>query len=333
MSRRQPVKYCLSKNSDLLSGGERSEQWAFNVVRWIIFKMEFDLLIRRFKFLFNFFGLSQFDSHITESSKRKSKFTATVYMSILILLFCLFIYYRICFSSPRKFIFSLITYMNLSSELLLQFTIVGQVICFYKNLNKLRLSYDFIEKYMRNRIGYGIQFNDFQKRIFCLVMIVLVPHCGTLVLRKTLFKIQFSTAYGLILLVFYLLSSLVKLYIIIQVELLNYFLKLTTRWLQWKVQLTEFSAIDKQQMAGYTEILHLKLIHFKLWDLSMNINRIFGWSLGAIVLRNFFEMAYGSYWLYLYSIMGKLSFSTLLRKISRGISTNKICWNQYESFP
>lgn len=294
--------------------------------------MELDLLIRRFKFLFNFFGLSQFDSQITVSSKSRSKFTATVYLSVLMVLFCLFIYYRIYFSSPRKTIFSLITYMNLSSELLLQFTIVGQVVCFYKDLNKLRLSYDFIEKYMRNRIGYVIQFNDFQKRIFFLAIIVLVPHMGTLVLRKTLFQIQFKTAYGLILLFFYLLSSLVKLHIIIHVELLKYFLKLTTRWLQWKVQLSEFSAVDKEQLTGYTEILHLKLVHFKLWDLSMNINRIFGWSLGAIIVRNFFEMAYGSYWLYLYAVMGRLSFLTFLRKRSRGILTDQICRNQYELF-
>lgn len=281
--------------------------------------MDFETLIGRFKFIFNFFGLSVFDAHANVLTRWISKISAIIYFLILAGLFPISIYFRYKFSSFAEIIFTIITYMHMSSEILLQFTIIGQALFFSKNFVRLRSLYEFIQKYMRTRIGHSLEFNDFQKRIYCVTVLVMIPHMVTLIMRLTPLRLQFNTVFMYIQIIFYFLSSLVELHIILQVELLQCFLKLTTHWLQTLTP--TFSAISLyqrnvmlkiQQTNGYDEIRHMKLIYFKLWEISTNINRIFGWSLVAIILRNFVEMAYGAYWVYLFSTKN-LEYVTLLR--------------------
>lgn len=281
--------------------------------------MDFEALISRSRFLFNFFGLSQFDTRTNVSPKWVPRFAAVAYFSIIIVLFAISIYARYCCSNYNEIIFSIITYSHISSEVLLQLTIIGQVLFFGHQLKKLCCVYDFIQKYMRTRVGHSIEFGHFQKRIWLLTALVLLPHVTTIILRKALFSIHIGTMFSVIHLIFYFLSTLVKLHVLIQLELLKFFLKHTTHWLQSRT--VKFSASKSfhqnadlvHEMNGYTEVLHLKLVHFKLWEVSTSVNRIFGWSMGAIIFRNFIEMAYGSYWFYLFSAERMFTYRSLLR--------------------
>lgn len=282
--------------------------------------MNFEALISRPEFLFNFFGLCQFDTRINVSTKWVPRFAAVAYFLLIIVLFAISIYARYCYSNHNEIIFSIITYSHISSEVWLQLTIIGQVLFFGHQLKKLCCLYDFIQKYMRTRVGHSIEFSRFQKRIWLLTGLVLVPHVTTIILRKALFRIHISTMFNVIHLIFYFLSMLAKLHVLIQLELLTFFLKLTTHWLQSRT--VEFSAsklfhqnavLKMHEMSGYTEVLHLKLLHFKLWEVSTSVNRIFGWSMGAIIFRNFIEMAYGSYWFYLFSAERMFTYRSMLR--------------------
>lgn len=281
--------------------------------------MEFETLISRFRIIFNFFGLIQFNTYSNASQKRVSRFAAIVFSVILIATFLISIYLRHFYSHFSEIIFSIISYSQLFSELLLQLTIVAQALVFSKKLTRLRYLYDFIQKYMRTRIGYRAEFDGFQNRIYSVAALVLVPHLITLVLQKALLPFEMSSAFNMIHLAFYFVSALVKLHIAIQVELFICFLKLTTHWLRTCTD--SFSAsklhgrstqLEIQRLKGYMGILHMKLIHFKLWEISNSINQIFGWSVAAIILRNFIEMSYGAYWFYLFSYL-QLQYTSLLR--------------------
>lgn len=104
------------------------------------------------------------------------------------------------------------------------------------------------------------------------------------------------------------------------IELLKFFLTFMTQWLRERA--SEFSAtalyqhkalLKVKQLNRYNEISQLKLVHFKLWQLSINFNCIFGWSLGAIIVRNSMEIAYGAYWLFMYTFR-EAHYLVILRK-------------------
>lgn len=270
--------------------------------------MDFGTLIRRFTFLFNCFGLSQFDTNVSS----KYSFATIIYFLVLNMMFLEVIYIRHFYSGVGEIIFSIFIFTFLSSEIFIQFTIVLE----RKNFKKLHRLYNFTEKYMRTRARCSIEFNQFQKRIYLLAIFVLVPHVLTFILQSGVFQTNIDKVFDIIFVCFYFLSTLVKLHIIMHVELLKYFLKITRHWLRTRTP--EYSAtglcqlFKVQSMNRYSEILHLKLIHFKLWEISINVNRIFGFSLEAIILRNFIETTYGAYWVYLFLIKD-MTFLTLLR--------------------
>lgn len=283
--------------------------------------MDFGALTHRFKIFFSFFGFVHFSARTRVLSTCSTRFArnlpAICYLLILIVLYMNSLYFQYGFANFHQTVKTIIVYTNISSEALLQISIIAQALVFHKQLKKLCSTYEFIQRYMKSRMGRCVKFNEFQKRISHLVIVVIVPYLGTAILRKTLITNHTDTVFNDIVLTFYFLSSMAQIHIIVHIELLNYFLTLTKQWLHTRS--SDFSAtrlyqrkdlLKMQQLNGYNEVLHLKLIHFKLWEVSININKIFGWSLGAIFLRNFIEIAYGAYWIYMFSSQGKYLFST-----------------------
>lgn len=289
---------------------------------WIIFDMDmdFDTTVQRFKCILNCFGLSQFGTQVNVSPKWTTRFFAVAYLLVVVSMYVFAIYYRYFYSDPTEVVFSVISYMYISCDLVMQFTVVGQALYFYKSSNRLRCLYNFMQKYMQTRLGYSTRFNHFQKRMCWLTLLVMVPHLALIVLRTMFFRLQLGTVFGVIFMIFHSLASLVKLQLIFHVELFNYFLKLISQWLQSRT--SEFTTtglyqrnliLKMQQMRGYNDILHMKLLHFKLWEISMIINRIYGWSLAVSVVRNFIEMSFGAYWFYLFYNKANMQFFNLLR--------------------
>lgn len=277
--------------------------------------MDFDSLLRRFGVLFSLFGISPFTT-----SETVQKWKTNVYLLFIIGLLASAIYFRFYAASYDGTVNSIISYIHIFIELFLHFAIIGQTLVFRERLRKLCCSYDFIQKFMKTRMQHNVDFNVFQRRLYFLIVTVFVPSLTTLILRRALTRTDFLSAFNNIRAFFYLLSSLVQLHIIVHLELLKFFLTLMQQWLL--KQATEISAtflyqqrdlLKTHQLNVYNKILQLKFIHFNLWSLSVNVNRIFGWSLGAIIVRNSIEVAYGAYWVYVSSIQGA-SFIVTIRK-------------------
>lgn len=52
------------------------------------------------------------------------------------------------------------------------------------------------------------------------------------------------------------------------------------------------------------ELFSLKLIHFKLWELTKSFNQLFGWILWFILLQLFINIVFRMYWILRYSTKG-----------------------------
>lgn len=277
--------------------------------------MDFDTLLRRFGVFFSFFGISPFST-----SETVQKWKRNVYILLIIGLLASAIYFRFYSATYDGSVHSTISYIHIFTEVSLQLAIIGQTLVFRERLKHLCCSYDSIQKYMKNRMEHNVDFNVFQRRLHFLIVTVFVPSVMTLVLRRALSRTDYFSVFNNIRAFFYLLSSLVQLHVIVHVELLKFFLKLMQQWLL--KQATEISTtflyqqkdlLKTHQLNVYNKILQLKFVHFNLWSISNNVNRIFGWSLGAIILRNSLEVAYGAYWVYVSGIQGA-SFKVIFRK-------------------
>lgn len=293
--------------------------------------MDFETLIRRFNIIFSFCGITPFDAPTRSAHKWKKTFAqlfpAIFYLLTSIALFAAAICYRdqfiLIFSKSNFGIVSIATaFTRLFIELLLQLVFIGQAIIFRERMKKLYHDYDYIQNYMKTRMKHNIDFNVFQRRFFQLTITVFLPHLTTIVLRRVLVDIRFKFVIFLnVFSLFYSLASVVQIYIIVHVELLRFFVMQMTNWLREQVsELSKPSLCARKdlrahQINGYNKILQLKFLHFKLWKLSLDFNRIFGWSLAALILRNSTEIAYGIYWIYLNSIKGA-RFKFMLRKFT-----------------
>lgn len=292
--------------------------------------MDFELLIRRYAILLRFFGVFSFNASTKSKKKWKINFVeifpAFFYLVFVIGVFVVASWNQYSLSSDYTSMNSIFAYTYLCSEICLQLAFVGQAIVCRERLKKLFRSFDFIQNYMKSGMKYNVEFSVFQKRLYQLTIIIFVSHTITVALRKFLNARESNTIYIHSRGIFHVLASLVQLHVIAHVELLKFFLALMTRWLQEEASDISASSLHlrkdllkEQQLNGYNKILQLKLIHFKLWEITSNFNRIFGWSLGIIILRNSLEIAYKAYWVCLYSFRGA-RFTAILRKLIIPIS-------------
>lgn len=287
--------------------------------------MDFELLVRRFGILFSFFGITSFSAPIKSEKERRINFVeifpAIFYFVFVVGLFVAATWKYYSSLSNYATMNSIFAHTYLCSEICLQLAFVNLAIVCRERLKDLYRAFDFMQNYMKFRMKHNVEFSVFQKRLYQLTIIIFVSHTITVALRNILNVRDINTFYYYSRGIFHVLASLVQLHVIAHVELLKFFLALMTRWLQ--KQANDISALSlylrkdllkEQQLSGYDKILQLKLIHFKLWEITLNFNRIFGWSVGIIIMRNSLEIAYKAYWVCLYSFRGA-EYAVILRKL------------------
>lgn len=286
------------------------------------FNMDFVTLIHRFRILFSLCGLGEFSPRSKVSPTWRTRLSyilpAIVYLFVVIVLYCFAMYFRTFYPDSTATVNNACAYLHVSCEFLLHLTITVQALFHNDHSNQVFRSYESIQKYMLKRLNYRVDFKIFEKRLVCVFFVLSVP-CMALLGWRLLVTLREPTAeFNLLSITLYFLSSVVQLYIVVHVELLKFFVDTTSQWLQARA--SEVSAnnfhlphdvlrIENQQSV----VLHLKWIHFKLWEISINFNRIFGMSLSALILRNAVEIAFGVYGFFLYERM-KYSYKTLIRK-------------------
>lgn len=302
--------------------------------------MDFETLVRRFRILFSFFGIIPFNPPIKRVRKWivcADIFPAIFHLVSVTALLSSAIYYQYQFTSkriatPASIVTSIALYARAFGEFLMQLSIIGQAFVFRERFKKLYRDYDFIQNYMKTRMRYIVDFNVFSKILYHTFAAVFAPHIAASVVRATLsLNIAQYQVYNTFI-ISNILATMVQFHIIAHVVLLRFFLTQMTRWLC--EQVAEFSAISLCERKSllvvspsnrYDEVLQLKFLHFKLWKLSMNFSRIFGWSLAAIIMRNLIEMAYGVYWVLFYSFRGA-KFDYVLRKCTEVFLRSRTCY-------
>lgn len=103
------------------------------------------------------------------------------------------------------------------------------------------------------------------------------------------------------------------------VDLLDYLLECFVRHVRMRAKLTELPTNEKKlSVRGQlvrelkVEICQYKLLQFELWKISRNIDRLFGWAFGAILLNNLFFT-----FLHMRNIYSQVRYSVCVCMISK----------------
>lgn len=281
--------------------------------------MNFDALLQRFQILFNFFGFVHFSVQyacgrtrsntvlLTWKARLISHLFGIIYLLFLISIYQFSLVVRYDFTSLQRIPKTLIAYTNVSSDLLLQISVIAQAFVYDNKIKTLRRAYDCIQRYMKDQMKCPIEFGKLSQRISRMIFIVFSPYVVTLMLRKFIYTNHTNGPFNHVVLTFYFLLGMAQMHIIVHVELLQYHLEIAKQWLDSRVvdsKRPHFHPFDNgmylNRTNGYDELVQFKLIHFKIWESTMHINQIFGWSLGAIFVRNYIEIAQGAYWVYVF---------------------------------
>lgn len=272
-------------------------------------KMEFE---RGFSYIFYFVGLQPRVRQSASKTRIFDIFPTVVYSIVVVMAVALSFYAQLQLSIFPVVVDTVATYLLICSECVLNFTVIVQMLFYRDNFKNLYRKYVAIQKYISSRVKQPVRFHEFLGTFGCLVATVMMPFVFTVAIRSTIISTGANIMLDAGLMVLQFAASLVHLHTIIHISLLNFFYTCSTKWMNVRVpdvltmrahQTCESS--KELQRANIAELRQIKFFHFKLWEISANINRIFGWSIFAIIFRNYFEIFYSVltvYWIHLYSL-------------------------------
>lgn len=267
--------------------------------------MEFKQKAKEFSFILHFAGLNPRANLPNSRLRVLLIFPIVFYLALVVIAGIVCVYAQSQLSRFPVIVDTVVTYLLIGSECLLHLTVIVQTILHRETVNELNRKYATIQEYLRARWRHPITFDEFVRSVRCRAILFLALFLLTLsshecsrwggenvLLESGFLALQFA-------------SSLVLMRMVVHVSLLNFFYTVSTNWVQPKTT-TDVLSVGMGQRAIVSELRHLKFVHFKLWQISGSINDIYGWSMMAIIFRNYFEFFYAVitvYWVLIYSLL------------------------------
>lgn len=287
-----------------------------------VIKMQFGRSLDKFLKLFYICGLSCypcFDAFLAAKTKktRLMRFVPTAFLSALIVIIAimifLFIYHRNIPASSFIVLYSMSLLFTLSACAI-------QMVCFWPNFAEMCMHISIVEHLSWGNFQ-GVS-SDFQRQFMRKVYIFSATYFlaitfSFLAISFTVVNVLFNVA----LVVLRVLIMMVLIQAFFYIDLLGYMQQYNVQHIDLPsaTVLAAKKAIDSRFRSPViyqlmAEILHLKLLHYHLWEVSQKINRVFGWAICIILMRNFIFAVMNIY--FLYTIMTEHSHDTLriLRK-------------------
>lgn len=165
---------------------------------------------------------------------------------------------------------------------------------------------------MHFQIQYPL--NKLHRKFQLKYLMVLALHLGT-VLIKYAIRSPFGTS--VILDLFMTTSSLLKdfqvFHIMFYIDFMKFSLQsLSRKIIKFKGEKIECSTLNDQESLHM--LRQVKLVHFKLWNVSFYVNLQFGWFFVVYLLETVMSATNSIYWVFLYVVSGGDNFIYISRK-------------------
>lgn len=279
-------------------------------------QMDFIELTNRCLCIFFVIGFSSFHPR-SKSERPKSHHKSWIYkcvpfipvsvLSVVVFSSFFFAFYaQNSLTSYYEAIDAIQSYSLILSEYITNLTVIGQSFLYRRNFIQLHQKFVDIVSYANTRIKCYIQFDSFHQKYLKLVYILSGIFILTVVVRHVVWSAVANVYVQDSLLTLQLFSIIVTLHAVFYIGLVIYLMDNINNCYQAKLQVSGCILTPSHHFlcSGYENDLislkRLKHLHYKLWEITKFVNQTFGWSITTLIFRNWIEIAYSIYWMYIY---------------------------------
>lgn len=200
---------------------------------------------------------------------------------------------------------------------LLQATaLIFQSFCHQRKFNEMVQITEYIEKNLQQQFELKIDYNQFIKQYLLKTTLALL--CWLLTIFSKFCFPKNGVGIGLELCYTFARFSgiVINLYVEFYVSLLHSFIAL--------LRDVQFNGNNGKCVDYYYPLntcgsitrlfIIYKMMHFKMCEVASYVNKIFGWTLVAAILRSFIELSYLIYWVFYFLQKDEYEFLLVLRK-------------------
>lgn len=209
----------------------------------------------------------------------------------------------------------LIANLFLTCEVLKFHILFGQSFFFGHIFIGIMDKFECINKLMSGSQISHLNYVRFQKKFAKKVISVLVFYLFNIaIFTIENYPLKRNSVYMAIFKIWHFTTTLSLIHIVFYVDLLGHHLQQLILIFQHNDQTTMLkSNKDMQRTTLLKKAKNYKITYYHLWAISQEINKIFGWSMAAILLQAFVHSTYASYSIAL-TILEHRPFSTILCK-------------------
>lgn len=264
--------------------------------------MDFKTATQEFLLFFYFIGLNNFKSNRNEIKLNQLRKFVKLIMTILtrILLIIFFGYQYIDLYNYRKQIKTDPSGLFLSNGELITTIIVLRATYFSGKLVKLFDKIYKIEFIMVNYFSKRIDFHPFRIKMLCKIGFILTP---TLLASFMFITIQsaHSNIFNISLVIMEITKAIILIHAIFYIDLIHFLFNAEKDIIRIKIKLlnTNLTFRNRLELHGnklsinnlIDECYLLKIIHYKICELTLKINKYFGWNLFSIIISDFLRFS------------------------------------------
>lgn len=311
--------------------GLKIEKSAFNfnalpilvivIVIVIMTQIIFDKLSDYLKF-FSLLGLSpRVHSHACKSNPSRIRIVLFIIFYLVLDVICAMILNSAL--NHDKPIELTVANVMLVSDIMKVIATMIQSFVYSRTLCSILFAFRHVDRLFVNLEQWSFDYRFFRKPLIIKIITIVVCYVlnvGSFAISNI--PIQNGFWQSVIFKFWHLASAISFIHIIFYVDLLGYHLQQLNLCIQNKSTQNRLGRTAKR-LHMTRKMMNLKLIYFKLWEISQQINATFGWTITALLFQQFLNSTYCLYWLIFLSVQRVTNTIAILRKL-KCFSSNMI---------
>lgn len=196
-----------------------------------------------------------------------------------------------------------IAYVNINTILVISILsnliAISQSILYYDNFNELWTELRALNYLIYKRLQHKINFQEFLytfRLSVSLMPFILLPH----IIFKYICVDSFLNKFQTPLVILKLMQTYMKFHVIFMIGLFQFIYKMFVKYINFAHHLNQSNLVFSDINNTFKHLKFFKEIHYKLWIISRELNKVFGFSIASFFGQTFFVTTHSIYFVFHY---------------------------------
>lgn len=225
---------------------------------------------------------------------------SAVYLLITIFITIIAIFTHHSYSLYYERTATRVTYLIILGSILINCTVIFQVIFFRSKTVILLEKCEAIVHYFRAKQKIKVSFEAFKRTYVLKTCTIFIFYLLTVLIKVNVGSRKISRSVQLCTLFMSFFKNLTNIHVLWYIELLNTLLGIMNGQVSFADVDLDDGYIVSNDYKFVDNLRHCKYIHFKLFEILQLMNAHFGWIMVTICLVNFIDASYAAFWIFIY---------------------------------